>query len=594
MYLETSIKPMLESTPIAYSLHKAIYSKKGSIESYKTLEYNPAFLNIIGIKENEVNKVSEKITNEFIFKIIKEIPGAKEEVLNTILKNQSSILLGYTNTYSKWLKLNIIPGEKDHFIMQIVDITKEKLLENALKKQSKELSLILNSINDLIVVVDFSSTIININNTWKRLLGYESSEIIGKSINEFLSKKAYKRILDKFKDESLFESDYVFQTNLLKKDGSLLKVEWKSAIYENNIYSVGRDITALVETQEKIRYLSYHDKLTGLYNRAFFEEELKRLDNDRNLPLSIIMGDVNGLKIINDIFGHLDGDKLLKNIGDILKNSIRKGDILSRWGGDEFIILLPNTSEDVAEQIISRIRKKCINSKSQLKYGDISLGYATKHSSQVDIKDILADAENNMYKNKSLEGKEARNNILASLLEDLYNETSESKSNIQSMKILFEKIGKELNLSKEDINRLFLLAEFHNIGLISVPKELLNKSKDFTNEEQEIFKGHTETGYRIAKAIPELSHVANNILYHHEKWDGSGYPKGLKGKDIPYLNRIFSIVNGYNKLLQDKAYEDSLDSKKVIACLEKFKGSSFDPKLLDIFLNILKKKDLKI
>lgn len=585
MYLKESINVMLESTPIAYAIHKIIYNGKGSIEGYKTIDYNESFLTLIGVN---TKKPKAKQINSFIYTIKKEIPQAKEAILKTIVKNENTLVLGYTPSYNKWLKFNFFPTENNSFIAQITDITKEKELENKLIQRSQELELILNSINDIVLVVDFNQVIVNVNNAGEKLLGYEPSEVIGKHINEFISKDTCGKILQKFKDGSLFQPSYTLRTNIAKKEGSFRTIEWKSSVYGNYVYSVGRDITDIVKTQEAILYLSYHDKLTGLYNRAFFEEELKRLDNDRYLPLSIIMGDVNGLKIINDVFGHLAGDRLLKNISDILSSSIRKGDILSRWGGDEFIILLPNTSEEVTKSIVNRIKDKCKNHQINLHFGDISLGYSIKKYIDINMMNVVTEAESHMYKNKVIDGRKTRHNILSHMMEYLYNKNFENKSQVRQIKHYLILMAKELKLSQEYTSKLLILADYHDIGLVSVSNKILNKKEKLTKADWKEIKNHPETGYRIAKAIPELSHVADHILYHHELWNGSGYPKGLKEKEIPYLNRIFSIVDVYNALTNDRPYRPSLGTKESITLLKKTKGFFFDPELVDLFLKILK------
>lgn len=251
-----------------------------------------------------------------------------------------------------------------------------------------------------------------VNKICKETLGYNSNELTRHDISSLLHAENYDKIISSFKDKSINQTNNIIRNKIKRKDGEYLTIEWNASMYQGYVFLVGRNITDLIESQKKILYLSYHDKLTGIYNRSFFEEELKRLDNDRNLPLSIVMGDVDGLKITNDVFGHFRGDKPLKDISEILKISIRKGDILSRWGGDEFIILLPNTGEDVTKEIINRIYKNTKKLESTLDYASISLGYSIKTSPEQDVSDILINAENYMYKIKARRGQTFRKKLL--------------------------------------------------------------------------------------------------------------------------------------------------------------------------------------
>lgn len=585
MYLTKSIDTMLQSTPTAYVVYQLIKDSNDKIKDFKVLEYNPSYLKLIGVKDETVN--DDEIKN-FIFNIKKDIP----DITKSIQDFKTKRVIGYSNAYKEWLSIHLFYEGDDKIIFQILDITKEKQLEHQLKLKSRELELVVNVINDLILVVDLNERIHLANKACERTLGYAVEELIGKSIIDFLDELTYNEIISSFDDKSMFQPNTTIQTKVKRKNGKHLTIEWSCSIYDKYIYSVGRNITDLIETQEKILYLSYHDKLTELYNRSFFEEELKRLDNDRNLPISIIMGDVNGLKITNDVFGHSKGDKLLINVANILKNAIRKGDILSRWGGDEFTILLPNTDETATLEIIDRIYTSCKNKNIVLNYASISLGYAIKKFPTQNIYETLTNAENNMYKNKVRDGKIFREKIISSMLKYLHDENHERSSSTIEMKIYLDKLSQTLGLSNEDRSKLFLLAEIHDIGLISIPKSILNKKAPLNTSDWEEIRKHPETGFRIAKSIPETSHIANNILYHQERYDGKGYPHGLKGEEIPYLNRIFSVVDVYESLRQDKSYRNSFPHEKIIDCMLNNKGSIFDPSIVDVFLDILSKEKI--
>ncbi|MFW6030243.1 MAG: HD domain-containing phosphohydrolase [Halanaerobiales bacterium] len=349
-----------------------------------------------------------------------------------------------------------------------------------------------------------------------------------------------------------------------------------------------KNIKKRKSSEKEIRRISYEDKLTGLYNRAFMEKKLKEVNNKGETPVSIIMGDVNGLKLTNDTYGHNSGDKLLKTIADILRDSCRSEDIIARWGGDEFVILLPETNSDVAEEIVQRINNDAEEQYQDLIPISISLGYAVKEYSFQDIFAVLQKAEANMYKEKSVERVEVRNKIKDNICEKLAEETSEDKKHISRMQELAEKFAEDLALDDKEKNRLEKLINVHDIGKIAVPFDILNKKGELSKKEKELYKSHPEVGYRIAYSIDELVPVAEEILAHHEYWDGSGYPKGLKGEEIPLLARILNIIESYDFLTNEEMNEKPLSNREAIEEMKKDAGTKYDPDLFKHFQNLNK------
>lgn len=346
------------------------------------------------------------------------------------------------------------------------------------------------------------------------------------------------------------------------------------------------EISERKKAEARIRYLSYNDSLTGLYNRAFFDEELHRLDLARQLPLSIIMGDVNGLKLVNDTFGHLTGDKLLVDMADILKKCCRPNDIIARWGGDEFVILLSQTPETMAYGICDQIRMACQSTDPDPIQPSIALGVASKTSLKHDIYKVIAEAENVMYRNKLLESKSIRNSIITSLEVSLHEKTFETREHAHRMQKLCVQFGRVLGLPDHEIDRLALLAKLHDIGKIGVPDEILNKRGPLTEPEWESIKKHPEIGYRIVYSSHELMAIAEEVLCHHERWDGVGYPRGLKAKDIPLLARILTIVDAYDVMTHVRSYKEAFSHKQALEEICRCSASQFDPELVEVFLTI--------
>ncbi len=343
--------------------------------------------------------------------------------------------------------------------------------------------------------------------------------------------------------------------------------------------------------EQELTYLTFHDHVTGLYNRTFFEEQLKRLDAERMLPITLIMGDVNGLKIVNDAYGHLQGDELLRTIAAILLECCRSEDIIARWGGDEFVILLTNTADDISQQICTRIRSACDNAADDPIKPSISLGYAVKTETTQNIQDVLKEAEDRMYRNKLISAQSNRNALINSMQRTLEKKSHETREHSRKLQHLSLKLAKQIGMSEADLDNLSLLALLHDLGKVAIPDHILNKPDSLSPSEWDIIKRHPEIGYRIAITSPELAAIAEYILAHHEHWDGSGYPRGLKGETIPYLARILSVVDAYDAMINGRPYRKRISQEKALETIRSCAGSQFDPAIVDAFIHMLTKKD---
>lgn len=343
-------------------------------------------------------------------------------------------------------------------------------------------------------------------------------------------------------------------------------------------------------TEERIKHLSFHDSLTGLYNRAYFEEELERYNFPRYYPLSIISIDVNGLKVVNDTFGHNEGDKLLQHVASLLTSVSRKGDIVARIGGDEFAILLPSTTSEEARSFCERIKRACEKDKIRPIYlrPNISLGYATQEGEYRDIETILKEADNRMYQNKLFSANSKEKHLLDSFSTILVERDPHTQDHSRKVRDLALALGKEIGLPEYQLDNLKLLALLHDIGKIGIPDSILFKNSALTPSEWKKMKEHSKIGYRMAKSIPDFAPVAREILYHHEHWDGSGYLEGLKKEEIPLLSRIISIVDAYDAMQSHRPYKGKLSKEKALEEIKRGAGTQFDPHLVEVFLKVVK------
>ena len=358
-----------------------------------------------------------------------------------------------------------------------------------------------------------------------------------------------------------------------------------SSLYKNTEGS--NKIINIIDREKML----YKDTITGLYNKNFFEEELSRLDTKRQLPISIIMGDINGLKLINDAFGHQMGDSTLKKAAEIMTSSFREEDIICRVGGDEFIALLPKTSEETALKVIERVKSKCEINPLDFLNISISFGVATKESKDTDINTVLKKAENKMYFNKLKESKEAKILMISSLKSRLEKITYETKTHYERLKKLCMMMADALDLSQHEKEELRLLCEFHDIGKIGISKNILQKQGSLNSEEWESIRRHSEIGYYIAKEFKDASPVDELILIHHERWDGKGYPGLLKNEEIPVVARVFAIADAYDIMITGTPFKNPMSNKQVLNEIKDKSGSQFDPNIAEVFIKVMEAQE---
>lgn len=382
--------------------------------------------------------------------------------------------------------------------------------------------------------------------------------------------------------------DYKFEWWLRKLCGTPVPVEIimaKLNIDGKKIFCLNcRDIISRKSMECKLEYLGYHDQLTGLYNRRFYEEELKRMDNPRNYPLTIIVGDVNGLKLINDSFGHAKGDEVIRRMADAIAMGCRREDIIARLGGDEYVILLPKTSSEEAETIVERIKVTSAKEKVDSLIVSASFGWATKIDDRSTAQETFKQAEDFMYRQKLFESSSMKSRTISAIIKTL-NEKNE-REELHSIRVsnLCREFGRQLNLTEKQIKQLGTLGLFHDIGKISVEEGILKKENGLDSEELEQVRRHPETGFRILSTVNDMAEIAEYVLAHHEQWDGKGYPKGIKGEEIPVQSRILSILEAFDAMTSDKSYKKALTLDQAVAELEKNSGTQFDPYLVNVFI----------
>ena len=353
---------------------------------------------------------------------------------------------------------------------------------------------------------------------------------------------------------------------------------------------VFRDVTSKKEQLRQIQYLSFHDPLTGLYNRRFFNEELARLDTERNLPISVVMGDVNGLKLTNDVFGHAAGDMLLKRIAQVFRQICRADDIIARWGGDEFVLLLPKTNAADASAIVGRVKAEFARQRIKAVKGSISMGVACKDIAETDILQTMVLAEEAMYANKVSEQDEVRNSTIGEIIRVMHSENPREREHAERVRALCQDFGRALNLPEEEMRRLCDAAFLHDIGKIAMDPDLMNVGADMSERQWTEIRRHSIVGFRILNASDDTVDLALAVLAHHERWDGLGYPKGLKGEEIPLAARVIAITEVFDRMTHD-ADDKKSTVQEAVDYVRSCAGTMFDPRLVEAFTDLIRRSN---
>ena len=475
---------------------------------------------------------------------------------------------------------------------QLIKKSKETLAES----EAKHKAMIAN-ISDVIMILDGTGSVKYCSPNMEQRYGWKTQDIIGKQMLNEIYTEDQEYIKGEIK--SLLEgngSPKIMEGRHLCRDGSVKYVEATAVSMINDPVINGilinyHDITERKMREEKILYMNQHDGLTGLYNRTFFEKAIKGHDEELHLPLSVIIGDINGLKIINESLGHAEGDKLLIAIAEIVVGCCRKQDIVARIGGGEFCILLPETSSETAHEIVGKIYSTCEEQdkriSSELYHTSISLGSATKKKIYEPIDGIFKAAEDYMYRRKLLEGRSLHSSIIASMKMVLSEKSQETEEHAQRLVKLSKAVGQAIGLTDQQFDELELFSALHDIGKIGIDDQILNKPGKLTDLEWNEMKKHSEVGYRIAMTAPNLMSIADYILAHHERWDGNGYPQKLAGESIPLLSRILAVVDAFDAMTEDRPYRKGMSKQAAITEIEKNAGLQFDPEIAKIFVKTL-------
>lgn len=586
---------------IIQAAHASMFENSGEAIAWFNLQgevfyWNRLFTELLQIPE-------EKVPGMNIFMLLSLADEFEPDFYRlqqgSIIKKEIALeIAGKTRHFTA--KFGPLRMEEDIFAAYLIlaDVTEQKQQEAELEERELLLRRLVNKAGLGIVIINQEHAIIEANQRFADMLGYSSpQEMIGIHTWDWTVAAPEKHIRQHFAD--LSKIDIIFETKHRRKDGTVFDVEvsasgtsipGKNGKY-NAVICICKDITQRKAAEQEIMYLSFHDSLTGLYNRRFLEEELRRIDVARNLPISIIVGDVNGLKLINDAFGHYNGDTLLKAAADVMRKVCRADDLIARWGGDEFVIVLPKTDRPAARQVLERIREKCSAIDVEMIKLSISLGLATKEDYKDDIFRTLLAAETDMYRCKLKESQGVTRQTIDMIHGSLLKNSKKESLHCKRVASLCREIALAMGFSQAMADEMEVAGLLHDIGKIGIPKAILEKEGILTPAEWSEICRHPEIGYRILSASNETSDIANYILSHHERYDGAGYPTGLQGTEIPLQARILAVADAFVAMTSARPYQAALSWKEAVKELQENAGKQFDPEIVKILVNKVLRKN---
>lgn len=572
---------LYDLAPVGY----LIISERGLI-----LDSNLTAANMLG--HDRVNLIDRQLS-KFIDRADQDIYYLlRNKLFTTLVPQECDLHMTKSEGTKFWVSMKVtVSFNKGLPTCRLIvsDISKQKEIEqNLYESKEKYKSLVMSMDQGLVlyqIICDIQGnpvdyTFIDINESYTRILGITREMCIGKRLKEVMPN------IEQYWIDTLgsvaITGKPTYYENHLEATGKYYST-YAYSPNKNHVAVLVTDIDDRIKREEQINYLSYHDHLTGLYNRRFYEEELERLDTERNLPLTIVMGDLNGLKLINDSFGHVVGDEILKKVTEAIKNGCRSDDIIARIGGDEFIIILPNTDAAEAQDVISRIELNASKSKVEELDISISFGFDTKSSVSQKIEDIFKGAEDHMYRNKLYESASIKNKMIGLIMNTLYEKNPREQLHSKRVSELCAIIARNMHMSNDNISLIKFAGLMHDIGKIGIDEEVLNNPNKLNEDEWKEIHRHPEVSYRILSSCNEFSEIANFALEHHERWDGKGYPKGLKENEISIEARIIAVADAFDAITSERTYKDALNYHDAIEEIKKNSGTQFDPEVIKVF-----------
>lgn len=482
------------------------------------------------------------------------------------------------------------------------DISERKRIERLFFIEKNRLEATLMSVGDGVITTDMHGKVVMLNKVAENLTGWTIDEAKGQDFGDVFTTmdantgapgdNPVKRVLESglavelWDDSILVAKDGI--EHFINDSASPIKDEQGSM---NGVVLVFRDSSHHRTERETILRLGFTDQLTQLQNRRAYDLELEKMQQGNLFPIAFILADVDGLKLANDAFSHDTGDLLLQRVAKVLRDASDPGDLVARVGGDEFLVLMHQATLELAENRVLAINETLREEKVGHMTISLSTGIAVLETGDMDPLLAYRHAERRMYRQKLTESPKRKKVIIETLLSVQHQNYPRMKIHSEQVSMLCGKLSRMLELSESDTETMRRAGLYHDLGKIAMDQTILEKPSSLNEHEWYDVKRHSEVGYNILRSVPEYYDIAETVLYHHERWDGNGYPKGLEANDIPLYSRILSICDAYDAMIGAKPYATPKGKSEALQEIMQFRGSQFDPDLAALFVTMMSREN---
>lgn len=370
-----------------------------------------------------------------------------------------------------------------------------------------------------------------------------------------------------------------YASNIIKRNNFFMQYKL------NNDYDVvGANNQHLEEMlnykDQELKYMDIHDHGSNAFNRQYFNHYIKSISLKNSLPLTLVVYDIDGMKIINEAFGMEVGNEYIKHAGDVLIKAANSRQTVFRCGGDEFFVLMEKCNGQDMEEYSLRVEEEILKLGDDKKALSFSYGSETANTAPVNFEELIVGAEEKLAASKKVHGVKHRKELVDRIIELLQSTTHEDLEHTKRISRIAKEVGTQMGLTAHEYKKIALLSKIHDVGIITLPTGIMNHNKELSDQQWTLVKNHPEIGHRIAKASIKYKGVAEEVLSHHENVDGSGYPRGLRGDEIPKLARLLRVIDSYEVMTSNGLHGKRMSPQEALDELKLMSNTRYDPSIV--------------